>query len=176
MENINGFKTDLNRSYKAGLSSQQIDNGAVISTTQSGQHIVDTTQAISKLPFSLDTSSMLDISFSKALSSQHQESESYHQGLKSAINDTYHISTALSNQFSKQGSQDSKLSSKQHQAIEDVQRQSQYAKEAMSSNNSTSREDRTSTDSTDVAGFGFGTKGSLSVSKGSSNAKASAKL
>ncbi|WP_255420768.1 hypothetical protein [Arsenophonus endosymbiont of Aleurodicus floccissimus] len=43
MENINGFKTDLNRSYKAGLFSQQIDNGAVISTTQSGQHIVDTT-------------------------------------------------------------------------------------------------------------------------------------
>ncbi|HGJ5857826.1 conjugal transfer mating-pair stabilization protein TraG [Arsenophonus nasoniae] len=176
VENINGFKTDLNRSFKAGLSSQQIDNGAMISTTQSGQHIVDTTQAISKLPFSLDTSSMLDTSFSKALSSQHQESESYHQGLKSAINDTYNISTALSNQFSKQGSQDSKLSSEQRQAIEDVQRQSQYAKEAMSSNNSTSREDRTSTDSTDVAGFGFGAKGSLSVSKGSSNAKASAEL
>ncbi|PAV09737.1 hypothetical protein CBG25_02785 [Arsenophonus sp. ENCA] len=176
VENINGFKTDLNRSYKAGLSSQQIDNGAMISTTQSGQHIVDTTQAISKLPFSLDTSSMLDTSFSKALSSQHRETESYHQGLKSAINDTYNISTALSNQFSKQGSQDSKLSSEQRQAIEDVQRQSQYAKEAMSSNNSTTREDRTSTDSTDVAGFGFGAKGSLSVSKGSSNAKASAEF
>ncbi|WGM03363.1 conjugal transfer mating-pair stabilization protein TraG [Arsenophonus nasoniae] len=176
VENINGFKTDLNRSYKAGLSSQQTDNGAMISTTQSGQHIVDTTQAISKLPFSLDTSSMLDTSFSKALSSQHQESESYHQGLKSAINDTYNISTALSNQFSKQGSQDSRLSSEQRQAIEDIQRQSQQAKEAMSSNNSTSREDRTSTDSTDVAGFGFGAKGSLSVSKGSSNAKASAEL
>lgn len=36
VENINGFKTDLNRSYKAGLSSQQIDNGAMISTTQTG--------------------------------------------------------------------------------------------------------------------------------------------
>ncbi|UBX30662.1 hypothetical protein [Arsenophonus apicola] len=159
VENINGFKTDLNRSFKAGLSSQQIDNGAMISTTQSGQHIVDTTQSISKLPFSLDTSSMLDTSFSKALSSQHRETESYHQGLKSAISDTYNISTALSNQFSKQGSQDSKLSSEQRQAIEDVHRQSQYAKEAMSSTNSTAREYRTSTDSTDVAGFGFGAKG-----------------
>ncbi|HGJ5866940.1 hypothetical protein, partial [Arsenophonus nasoniae] len=175
VENINGFKTDLNRSYRAGLSSQQIDNGAMISTTQSGQHIVDTTQSISKLPFSLDTSSMLDTSFSKALSSQHRETESYHQGLKSAISDTYNISTALSNQFNKQGSQDSKLSSEQRQAIEDVQRQSQYAKEAMSSNDSTAREDRTSTDSTDVAGFGLGAKGSLSVSKGSS-AKASVEL
>lgn len=80
---------------------------------------------------------MLDTNFSKALSSQHQESESYHQGLKSAINDTYNISTALSNQFSKQGAQDSKLSSEQRQAIKDIQRQLQQAKEAMSSNNST---------------------------------------
>ncbi|WP_334472910.1 conjugal transfer mating-pair stabilization protein TraG [Arsenophonus sp. PmNCSU2021_1] len=168
VENINGFKTDLNRSYKAGLSSQQIDNGAMISTTQSGQHIVDTTPAISKLPFSLDTSSMLDTSFSKALSSQHQESESYHQGLKSAINDTYNISTALSNQFSKQGSQDSKLSSEQRQAVEDVQRQSQYVKEAMSSNNSTARENRTSTDSADIVDAG----GSISIGLGKASLKA----
>lgn len=175
VENINGFKTDLNRSFKAGLSSQQIDNGSMISTTQSGQHIVDTTQAISKLPFSLDTSSMLDTSFSKALSSQHRETESYHQGLKSAISDTYNISTALSNQFNKQGSFESGLTGEQRQAIEDIQRQSQQARSSLSSNSSTAREDRTSTDSTDVAGFGLGAKGSLSVSKGSS-AKASVEL
>lgn len=175
VENINGFKTDLNRSFKAGLSSQQIDNGSMISTTQSGQHIVDTTQSISKLPFSLDTSSMLDTSFSKALSSQHRETESYHQGLKSAISDTYNISTALSNQFNKQGSFESGLTGEQRQAIEDIQRQSEQARSSLSSNSSTAREDRTSTDSTDVAGFGLGAKGSLSVSKGSS-AKASVEL
>ncbi|HGJ5891338.1 MAG TPA: hypothetical protein ACHBZA_08385, partial [Arsenophonus apicola] len=175
VENINGFKTDLNRSFKAGLSSQQIDNGAMISTTQSGQHIVDTTQSISKLPFSLDTSSMLDTSFSKALSSQHRETESYHQGLKSAISDTYNISTALSNQFNKQGSFESGLTGEQRQAIEDIQRQSEQARSSLSSNSSTAIEDRTSTDSTDVAGFGLGAKGSLSVSKGSS-AKASVEL
>ncbi|HGJ5879176.1 MAG TPA: hypothetical protein ACHBZ9_08915, partial [Arsenophonus nasoniae] len=162
VENINGFKTDLNRSFKAGLSSQQIDNGSMISTTQSGQHIVDTTQAISKLPFSLDTSSMLDTSFSKALSSQHRETESYHQGLKSAISDTYNISTALSNQFNKQGSFESGLTGEQRQAIEDIQRQSQQAKSSLSSNNSTSREDKTSTDRTDIGGFGV--SGSFGVS------------
>ncbi len=172
VENINGFKTDLNRSYKAGLSSQQIDNGAMISATQSGQHIVDTTQAISKLPFSLDTSSMLDTSFSKALSSQHRETESYHQGLKSAISDTYNISTALSNQFNKQGSFESGLTGEQRQAIEDIQRQSQQAKSSLSSNNSTSREDTTSTDSIDNVSLGI--SGSLSGSKGALSVKGEA--
>lgn len=172
VENINGFKTDLNRSFKAGLSSQQIDNGAMISTTQSGQHIVDTTQAISKLPFSLDTSSMLDTSFSKALSSQHRETESYHQGLKSAISDTYNISTALSNQFNKQGSFESGLTGEQRQAIEDIQRQSQQAKSSLSSNNSTSREDTTSTDRIDNVSLGI--SGSLSGSKGALSGKGEA--
>ncbi|HGJ5881171.1 MAG TPA: hypothetical protein ACHBZ9_19560, partial [Arsenophonus nasoniae] len=154
VENINGFKTDLNRSFKAGLSSQQIDNGAMISTTESGQHIVDTTQAISKLPFSLDTSSMLDTSFSKALSSQHRETESYHQGLKSAITDTYNISTALSNQFNKQGSFESGLTGEQRQAIEDIQRQSQQARSSLSSNSSTAREYKNSTESADIVDVG----------------------
>ncbi|HGJ5884855.1 hypothetical protein, partial [Arsenophonus nasoniae] len=172
VENINGFKTDLNRSFKAGLSSQQIDNGSMISTTQSGQHIVDTTQAISKLPFSLDTSSMLDTSFSKALSSQHRETESYHQGLKSAISDTYNISTALSNQFNKQGSFESGLTGEQRQAIEDIQRQSQQAKSSLSSNNSTSREDTTSTDRIDNVSLGI--SGSLSGSKGALSGKGEA--
>ncbi|WP_334473093.1 hypothetical protein [Arsenophonus sp. PmNCSU2021_1] len=146
----------------------------MISTTQSGQHIVDTTQAISKRPFSLDTSSMLDTSFSKALSSQHRETESYHQGLKSAISDTYNISTALSNQFNKQGSFESGLTGEQPQAIEDIQRQSQQAKSSLSSNNSTPREDKTSTDRTDIGGFGV--SGSFGVSNenmgGVANAKA----
>lgn len=167
MENINGFKTDLNRSYKAGLSSQQIDNGAIVSTTQSGQHIVDTSQSISKLPFSLDTSSMIDASFNKALSSQHRETESYHQGLKSAIQDTYNISTALSNQFNKQGSFESGLTGEQRQAIEDIQRQSQQARSSLSSNNSTSREDRTSTDRIDNFSVAVGIKGDFGIGTGS---------
>ncbi|WP_119712713.1 hypothetical protein [Arsenophonus endosymbiont of Aleurodicus floccissimus] len=107
---------------------------------------------------------MLDTSFSKVLNSQHRETESYHQGLKSAISDTYNISTALSNQFNKQGSFESGLTGQQRQAIEDIQRQSEQAKSSLSSNNSTSREDITSTDRIDNVSLGI--SGSLSGSKG----------
>lgn len=173
MENINGFKTDLNRSYKAGLSSQQIDNGAIVSTTKSGQHIVDTSQSISKLPFSLDTSSMIDASFNKALSSQHRETEAYHQGIRSSITDAYHISTALTNQFSQQGSLETGLTGEQRRAIEDVQRQSQQARSSLSSNNSTSREDKTLTDRIDNVSLGLSASigGSTGVGSGAVKGK-----
>ncbi|HGJ5880850.1 MAG TPA: hypothetical protein ACHBZ9_17860, partial [Arsenophonus nasoniae] len=105
------------------------------------------------------------------LSSQHRETESYHQGLKSAITDSYNISTALSNQFNKQGSFESGLTGEQRQAIEDIQRQSQQAKSSLSSNNSTSREDKTSTDSIDNVSLGVSGSLSGSISVGNGIAK-----
>ncbi|HGJ5882337.1 hypothetical protein [Arsenophonus sp.] len=85
---------------------------------------------------------------------------------------TYNISTALSNQFNKQGSFESGLTGEQRQAIEDIQRQSQQAKSSLSSNNSTSREDTTSTDRIDNVSLGI--SGSLSGSKGALSGKGEA--
>ncbi|PHM59476.1 hypothetical protein [Xenorhabdus ishibashii] len=75
----------------------------MVTTTPSGQVIYDASLSMSKLPMKLDTSSMLDSSFSKALSAQQRETQSYQEGYRSSVNDSYNIATALGNNFAKVG-------------------------------------------------------------------------
>jgi conjugal transfer mating pair stabilization protein TraG len=53
VDNINGFKTNLNHDYRAGMATQQLANGALESHTTSGQTVFDTSGAISRLPVDL---------------------------------------------------------------------------------------------------------------------------
>ncbi|WP_416414394.1 conjugal transfer mating-pair stabilization protein TraG [Pantoea sp. App145] len=53
VDNVNGFKTNLNRDYREGMTTQQLGNGALESQTTNGQTVFDTSGAISRLPVDL---------------------------------------------------------------------------------------------------------------------------
>ncbi|WP_281111378.1 conjugal transfer mating-pair stabilization protein TraG [Providencia rettgeri] len=163
MQNVSGFKTDLNHSYREGLSSVQTSTGAMVTTTQSGQVIYDSSSSMSRLPMKLDTSSILDSSFSKALSAQQRETQSYQEGYRSSVNDSYNIATALSNNFAKSGDMETGLSKEQRESIEQVMRQSQEASNSQSTSDYTSRDFVTNTSSTDTFNASAGVKGSFGV-------------
>ncbi|MBT0513752.1 conjugal transfer mating pair stabilization protein TraG [Morganella morganii subsp. morganii] len=152
LQNVNGFKTDLNQSYRAGMSSMQTETGGMVTTTESGQVIYEAN--MSKLPMKLDTSSVLDSSFSKAMSAQQRETASYQEGYRSSVNDTYNIATALSNNFAKSGDMESGLTKEQRDSFEQVRRQSQEAQNSQSSSDYTSDDHLASTRSTDAASVG----------------------
>lgn len=163
MQNVNGFKTDLNHSYRDGLSSVQTSTGAMVTTTQSGQVIYDASSSMSKLPMKLDTSSVLDSSFSKAMSAQQRETQSYQEGYRSSVNDSYNLSTALSNNFAKSGDMETGLSREQRESIEQVQRESREANNSQSTSDYTSRDFVTNTSSTDSLNAGIGAKGGVGL-------------
>lgn len=166
MQNVSGFKTDLNHSYREGLSSVQTSTGAMVTTTQSGQVIYDTNSSMSRLPMKLDTSSILDSSFSKALSAQQRETQSYQEGYRSSVNDSYNIATALSNNFAKSGDMETGLSKEQRESIEQITRQSKEASNSQSTSDYTSRDFVTNTSSTDTGNIGLGANVGVGVDKG----------
>ncbi|EPE2780707.1 conjugal transfer mating-pair stabilization protein TraG [Morganella morganii] len=152
LQNVNGFKTDLNQSYRAGMSSMQTETGGMVTTTESGQVIYEAN--MSKLPMKLDTSSVLDSSFSKAMSAQQRETASYQEGYRSSVTDSYNAATALSNNFARSGDMESGLTKEQRDSIEQVRRQSQEAQNSQSSSDYTSNDYLTSTRSTDTGAVG----------------------
>lgn len=164
MQNINGFKTDLNHSYRSGLSSVQTETGAMVTSTPSGQTIYEAN--MSKLPMKLDTSSMLDSSFSKAMSAQQRETQSYQEGYRSSVNDSYSIATALGNSFAKNGDMETGLSKEQRDSFEQIQREAKEAHNSQSSTDYTSRDFITNTSSTDTGTVGVGANAGVGVNQG----------
>lgn len=174
LQNVNGFKTDLNQSYRAGMNSMQTETGGMVTTTESGQVIYEAN--MSKLPMKLDTSSVLDSSFSKAMSAQQRETASYQEGYRSSVTDAYNAATALSNNFARSGDMESGLTKEQRDSIEQVRRQSQEAQNSQSSSDYTSSDNRTYSQSSDSFGLGAGASAGAGVgTDGSSKVKADLK-
>lgn len=170
MQNVNGFKTDLNQSFRSGMSSVQTPTGGMVSTTESGQHIYEAN--MSKLPMNIDTSSMLDSSFSKALGAQQRETQNYQEGYRSSVSDTFNTATALSNNFAKSADMESGLTQEQRDSIEQIRRQSSEASNSMSSSDYTNSDYRTVTQSSDSFGVGAGVSGNIGAGTGNVPVKA----
>lgn len=60
-DNVNANKFDDNSVYKSGMSSRQLANGSMATTTADGGHVYDTSGAMSKLP--------IDLGWNKSVSS-----------------------------------------------------------------------------------------------------------
>nr|WP_241389718.1 conjugal transfer mating-pair stabilization protein TraG [Serratia marcescens]ULG13118.1 conjugal transfer protein TraG [Serratia marcescens] len=54
VDNVNGFKTDLNRVWRSGQTTTQLGNGATETRTADGQHVYQTGEAMSKLPVDIN--------------------------------------------------------------------------------------------------------------------------
>ncbi|WP_272664065.1 MULTISPECIES: conjugal transfer mating-pair stabilization protein TraG [unclassified Providencia] len=164
MQNINGFKTDLNHSYRSGLSSVQTETGAMVTSTPSGQTIYEAN--MSKLPMKLDTSSMLDSSFSKAMSAQQRETQSYQEGYRSSVNDSYSVATALSNNFGKSAHTDSQISQDVRDSIDTIARESKEASNSQMVSQNSDRNSANSTNTSYTLSGGVGGKLGAGVDKG----------
>ena len=154
MQNVNGFKTDLNHSYREGLSSVQTSTGGMVTSTPSGQTIYEAKS--SNMPMKLDTSSVLDASFSKALSSQQRETQSYQEGYRSSVNSSYNTASALSNNFAKSGGMDSTVSEEIRDSVDQVTRESKEASNNQISSQSTERNSSNSTNTSSTLSGGVG--------------------
>lgn len=170
MQNVNGFKTDLNRSFLSGMDTVQAQSGARKTITEDGQVVYDTTSAISKLPFSVDWGKMLDSSLIKSAQMAERQTESFQQAYRQSTAYAHDLSSNLSKQLahSEMGSQN--ISSELKQSIDDIARLSQSAQQSMSSASDTTRRDNTATQYANTGGFG----GSVGAGLGKLGASASA--
>lgn len=85
MENVNGFKTDLNRSFRSGVSSMQRANGATEIQNADGSLSYDAGTSLSKLPFSVNWSQSIQSSWSERTSMAINQEARNSQGVRENI-------------------------------------------------------------------------------------------
>lgn len=76
MENVNGFKTDLNRSFRSGVSSMQLTNGAMKNQMADGSTVYDTSQAKGNYAFDINWGSLVRAETAKSISDTNSQLES----------------------------------------------------------------------------------------------------
>lgn len=85
MENVNGFKTDLNHSFRSGVSSMQRANGAVEIKNADGSLSYDAGTSMSKLPFSVNWSQSIQSSWNERTSMAINQEARNSQGVRESI-------------------------------------------------------------------------------------------
>ena len=85
VENVNGFKTDLNRSFRSGVSSMQRANGATEIQNADGSLSYDAGTSLSKLPFSVNWSQSIQSSWSERTSMAINQEARNSQGVRENI-------------------------------------------------------------------------------------------
>lgn len=93
MQNVNGFKTDLNSAYRVGTSSIQKENGAIEHKMSDGSYSYDSGASISKLPFSVNWAQSTQNSWNERSAMAIQQEARNSQGVRESItNALAHIS------------------------------------------------------------------------------------
>ncbi|WP_334054733.1 conjugal transfer protein TraG N-terminal domain-containing protein [Pasteurella multocida] len=159
MQNINGFKTNLNQVTDTGMISTRLSNGAMQTSTADGTVIYESN--LSKLPFNFSFGKMLDASLASAAQALNRQSEVYHQGYRSATTQAHDAASQILNNYSHQELRQKGLSEHQINAIEGVAQNSRGAKESYNASDDTSRTHSTETSYNKNASAGLGTSGSF---------------
>lgn len=76
MENVNGFKTDLNRSFKSGIESSQLSSGSMKHKMLDGNTVYDNGMAKGNYAFDINWGSMLKADAAKQISDSNSQLES----------------------------------------------------------------------------------------------------
>lgn len=85
MQNVNGFKTDLNSAYRVGTSSIQKENGAIEHRAANGSFSYDAATSLSKLPFSVNWSEQNTSSFNERTTMSVEQRAMNSQGVRQAL-------------------------------------------------------------------------------------------
>ena len=159
MNNINGNKVDLNSVYRNGMSTVQLANGATQTMTADGSMVLDSSGSISKLPFSFDTSRMLDASLNSSIQALQRQSEQYMQGYRSSVTNAHDSATQILSNYSHQDLRQKGLTENDIHALKDVAQENHVASTRNAATDSTRSTDSTSTNKVNSTGGGI--KGTL---------------
>lgn len=178
MNNINGNKVDLNSVYRDGMSTVQLANGATQTMTADGSMVLDSSGSISKLPFSFDTSRMLEASLNSSIQALQRQSEQYMQGYRSSVTNAHDSATQILSNYSHQDLRQKGLTENDIHALKDVAQENHGASVRNAATDSTRSTDSTSTNKVNSTGVGAKATASAEVSGGftlfGNGAKASA--
>lgn len=180
MNNINGNKVDLNNVYRSGMRTVQLENGATQTITSDGSMVLDSSGAISKLPFSFDSGRMLDASLNSSIQALHRQSEQFMQGYRSSITNAHDSASQILQNYSHQDLMQKGLTETDINALKKTAQESFGANLANSSTDSTSSSESKSTSSSFGGGVnagisGRGVGGSLNYGISNSNSINSSK-
>lgn len=159
MNNINGNKVDLNSVYRDGMSTVQLANGATQTMTADGSMVLDSSGSISKLPFSFDTSRMLDASLNSSIQALQRQSEQYMQGYRSSVTNAHDSAAQILSNYSHQDLRQKGLTENDIHALKDVAQENHVASTRNAATDSTRSTDSTSTNKVNSTGGGI--KGTL---------------
>lgn len=159
MNNINGNKVDLNSVYRNGMSTVQLANGATQTMTADGSMVLDSSGSISKLPFSFDTSRMLDASLNSSIQALQRQSEQYMQGYRSSVTNAHDSAAQILSNYSHQDLRQKGLTENDIHALKDVAQENHVASTRNAATDSIRSTDSTSTNKVNSTGGGI--KGTL---------------
>lgn len=157
MNNINGNKVDLNSVYRDGMSTVQLSNGATQTMTADGSMVLDSSGSISKLPFSFDTSRMLEASLNSSIQALQRQSEQYMQGYRSSVTNAHDSAAQILSNYSHQDLRQKGLTENDIHALKDVAQESHGASIRNAATDSTRSTDSTSTNRVNSTGGGVKT-------------------
>ncbi|MFC1040023.1 conjugal transfer protein TraG N-terminal domain-containing protein [Pasteurella multocida] len=161
MQNINGFKTNLNQVTDTGMISTRLSNGAMQTSTADGTVIYESN--LSKLPFNFSFGKMLDASLASAAQALNRQSEIYHQGYRSATTQAHDAASQILNNYSHQELRQKGLSEHQINAIEGVAQNSRGARESYNANDDSIRSFTKTTTNRMGVNAGAGNSGALTL-------------
>lgn len=159
MNNINGNKVDLNSVYRDGMRTVQLANGATQTMTADGSMVLDSSGSISKLPFSFDTSRMLEASLNSSIQALQRQSEQYMQGYRSSVTNAHDSATQILSNYSHQDLRQKGLTENDIHALKDVAQENHVASTRNAATDSTRSTDSTSTNRVNSTGGGVKTTG-----------------
>lgn len=157
MNNINGNKVDLNSVYRDGMSTVQLSNGATQTMTADGSMVLDSSGSISKLPFSFDTSRMLEASLNSSIQALQRQSEQYMQGYRSSVTNAHDSAAQILSNYSHQDLRQKGLTENDIHALKDVAQENHGASIRDAATDSTRSTDSTSTNRVNSTGGGVKT-------------------
>lgn len=157
MNNINGNKVDLNSVYRDGMSTVQLANGATQTMTADGSMVLDSSGSISKLPFSFDTSRMLEASLNSSIQALQRQSEQYMQGYRSSVTNAHDSAAQILSNYSHQDLRQKGLTENDIHALKDVAQENHGASIRNAATDSTRSTDSTSTNRVNSTGGGVKT-------------------
>lgn len=85
VDNVNGFKTNLNRDLREGMNTVQLANGATRTATAEGQTVYDTSGASSRLPVDLNFDRHLASAAQRMTRDSMAQTESAMQGYNHSV-------------------------------------------------------------------------------------------
>lgn len=85
VDNVNGFKTNLNREYREGMTTTQLANGALETGTALGGTVYDSTGAMSRLPVDLHLDRHLASAAQRMTRDSMSQTETAQQGYNHSV-------------------------------------------------------------------------------------------